>query len=238
MRQPTENEASFLRYDELASTQSTLAECIRRGENVGIVFAEHQYAGRGRFVRICIRAKSDSLTVSMAFHAYANHPKPYLIGMSVAIAAASALHAQLRWPNDLTFEGRKLGGILTEVIVDPSGNKIPVVGIGINLNQTDFAPEIAEIATSAFLIHGSRYDAARLVPKILDRIEDLPEPSSWADLEPSWELFDATPGKLYKLSSGELAVAIGVGSDGQLICSVDGESQAVFAADAIFGPSA
>jgi hypothetical protein len=50
-------------------------------------------------------------------------------------------------------------------------------------------------------------------------------------------LFDATPGKKYKLSSGEEAIAIGIGPDGELICSVDGETQTVLAADAIFGES-
>ncbi len=235
MKLPTLGGFELRRFEELASTQTTLADLVRAGEPVGIVFAENQTTGRGRFDRVWLSERGDSLTVSLAFHEYADHPQPYLIGMQVAIAAASALHCQLRWPNDLTFEGRKLGGILTEIIRDKAGRSIPVVGVGINLNQSEFAPEIAETATSALRIHGGRYDAFRTVTKILDRLQDFPEPTAWADLQPSWEIFDATPGKMYKLPSGELAVAIGVGSNGQLICSVDGESHAVFAADAIFG---
>lgn len=150
-------------------------------------------------------------------------------------AAAGVLHSQLRWPNDLTFDGRKLGGILSEIVVDPRGRRVPVVGLGINLNQAEFAPEIAEVATSLHRLRGGSYDPEAIARKILDRFIDLPEPTSWNALEPAWSLFDRTPGKLYRLPNGEFAVALGVGSDGQLIASVDGESVSVLAADAIFG---
>lgn len=156
--------------------------------------------------------------------------------MSVALATAGVLHCQLRWPNDLTAVGKKLGGILTEMVLDADGRRVPVVGVGINLNQVSFPPDLEEIATSAHLAHGGTYDALTIAKKIVDRLAILPEPASWGALSQIWDLFDATPGKRFRLTTGEEAVALGIGSEGQLLCSVNGESQSVLAAEAIFGP--
>lgn len=235
MKTPLDRFAAWEDFDSLPSTQTTLVEKVKNGEKVGVVYAHSQTSGRGRFDRVWLSQESASLTFSMAFHEYADHPRAYLVGMAVAIAAAGQLHCQLRWPNDLTFEGKKLGGILSEIVLSPQGHRIPVVGVGINLNQLEFPEEIAETATSARRIHGGTYDPRRVANRIIERLIDLPEPDSWSLLEPAWTLFDRTPGKMYRLPSGEIAVALGIGSDGQLICSVDGESHSVLAADAIFG---
>ena len=223
------------RHETVASTQDLASEALTTGAPIGIVTARLQTAGRGRFGRPWLTGEGDSLTASLIFDAYADHPRPYLIGMTVALAAAGALHAQLQWPNDIVSGRKKLGGILTEVKRDSRGRSIPVVGIGINLNQREFPEEIADRATSLHLIQGGSYDAESILKRILNRLSSLPEPNGWDDLSPIWDLFDATPGKLYVLPTGEIAVALGVGSEGQLMCSIDGESQAVLAAEAFFG---
>ncbi len=235
MRSPLENGCVWEILDEVASTQNVAGERLRHGAPVGVVLAHHQSQGRGRFDRTWVSARGESLTFSLVFRAYADHPKPYLVGMAVAAAAAGAVHCQLRWPNDLIEGGRKVGGILTEMLPDAEGRRVPVVGIGINLNQASFPEEIADRATSLHLLHGGRYDALEVARRVLTRIEGLPEPSTWAELWPVWELFDATPGKAYLLPSGESAVALGIGSEGQLLASVEGESRTVYAAEALFG---
>ncbi len=226
---------TWIELDEVDSTQNVASKMLAAGDPVGIVFAHSQTSGRGRFGRPWISQRGESVTVSLVFHDYADHPKPHLIGMSVAVAAASALYAQLRWPNDLIIAGKKIGGILTELLPDAQGRRVPVVGLGLNLNQQSFPEEIAEIATSLTLAHGTHYEAAAVLRLVLSRLQDLPEPDSWAALAPIWNVFDKTPGKMYKLAEGSLAVAVGVGSDGQLLCSVDGESRTVLAAEALFG---
>jgi BirA family biotin operon repressor/biotin-[acetyl-CoA-carboxylase] ligase len=235
MRSPLDGGNEWRVLDESPSTQSAAAEILRSGERVGVVFAHEQTEGRGRFGRPWSSRRNDSLTYSLIFREYADHPRPYLVGMCVAIAAAGVLHCQLRWPNDLAEGGKKMGGILTELLPDENGRKVPVVGVGINLNQTEFQGELAEIATSAALIHGGSYDSEAIGRRIVSRLPDLPEPDSWEALAPIWNLFDATPGKRFRLVSGEEAIALGIGSEGQLLCSVDGESQSVLAADAILG---
>lgn len=222
-------------HDVVNSTQNLAAEYLLRGSTVGVVFAHDQVQGRGRFGRPWLSAPGDSLTFSLVFREYADHPRPYLVGMAVALAAAGALHCQLRWPNDLVEGERKLGGILTELLPDEQGRRVPVVGVGINLNQSSFPEEVAAIATSAHLMHGGSYDPRQVGEDILKRLSGLPEPTSWSALAPIWGLFDATPGKRFRLATGEEAIALGIGSDAQLLCSVDGESRSVMAADALFG---
>ncbi len=63
----------------------------------------------------------------------------------------------------------------------------------------------------------------------------MPEPEHWSDLQPVWTLFDDTAGKHYRLISGEEAIAIGIGPEGELVCAVEGETTMVMAAEAILG---
>jgi BirA family biotin operon repressor/biotin-[acetyl-CoA-carboxylase] ligase len=229
----------WIELDEVESTQSAAASLLRdpQGGNVpGVVFARRQTAGKGRFGRTWLSEEGESLTMSLVFGTYPDHPKPWLIGMAVSMAAAGALHCLLRWPNDLIVEGRKLGGILTELITDSAGRKIPIVGIGVNLGQTAFPKEIASTATSLAMHRAGPFDPVHIAQGILGRLADLPEPDSWQRLAPVWELFDDTPGKMYKLPNGQAATALKVGPEGELLCSVDGESLTVMAAEALFGP--
>jgi len=234
MRSPTTNGEIWTEIDTVATTQAVAAKCLLDGSHIGVVYAHQQSAGKGRMGRTWISQQGDSLTFSLIFRAYSDHPKPYLVGMAVALAAAGVLHCQLRWPNDLVFGPLKVGGILTELLPDAQGRLVPVVGIGINLNQQGFPSEIAPIATSLSMARGGNYDPQLIAHRIVERLATLPEPANWSDLAPIWSIFDFTPGKRYKLPSGEEAVALGIGSEGQLLCSVDGESRAVLAAEALF----
>jgi BirA family transcriptional regulator, biotin operon repressor / biotin---[acetyl-CoA-carboxylase] ligase len=225
----------MVELEEVDSTQALAAELLARGEAPGVVLARHQTAGKGRFDRAWYSSAGESLTMSLVFLDYPEHPKPWLLGMSLAVAAAGVLHSRLRWPNDLVIQGKKVGGVLTELKPDMKGAMVPVVGLGINLNQTEFPLEVREVATSLALEREGNWQPREVALEILARLESLPEPSSWHDLQPIWRLFDDTPGKRYRLQSGEEAVALGIGPEGELLCAVEGESRTVMAADAILG---
>lgn len=221
----------------VGSTQDVAEQLIKDGDTgTAVVWARHQTGGRGRFQREWQSGVDDSLTASFVFHEYAGHPEPWLVGMMVALAAAGTFHTQLRWPNDLTIKQKKVGGVLTELVPSPAGQKVPVVGVGVNLNQEEFNGDLCETATSLTLERGHAVDPAKALQRLLDSVRSMPEPTDWSVLQPIWRIFDDTPGKVYQLATGERAVAIGVGPDGRLICSIDGETQSVMAADALFAP--
>lgn len=210
------------------STQDEAVRLLRADEPVRYVFARSQTKGRGRFGREWYSPPGDSLALSIVLPEARQHPRPWLLGMALACAAAGVIHGRVRWPNDLYLDGKKVGGILTEVI-----DGIPLLGIGVNLNQTEFSPDIAEHATSLRLHRDGVYDPRAIAESIVARFEAPPLPEDWAELAPIWSLFDDTPGKRFRLPDGETAIAVGIGPHGELLCSVDGETKTVLAAEAI-----
>ncbi len=223
------------RVEETPSTQDLAQEALRTYRKLGAILARMQTAGRGRFQRTWISSLDDSLTCSILFWDEINHPKPHLLGMATAIAAAGAIHCQLKWPNDLVIAKKKVGGILTEVMSTPQGDKITVVGVGINLNQRTFPEEIQDRAISLYQAHGQVFDPLSVLELIGTRLELLPNPESWQQLADAWAVFDDTPGTIYQPPTGHPVRAIGIGSDGQLIAENNNETVAIYAADSILG---
>lgn len=232
MKAPT---GDWFELEECGSTQDVAATLLEKPHCPDVVFAHHQLDGRGRLRRTWHSRRDDSLTFSLLFHGYKGHAKPWLLGMATAIAVAQVLDARLQWPNDVVMDGKKVGGILIELLPIDAALRTPVVGVGVNLNQREFTPEIDHKATSVFLQKGVRTDPIELGKRIVTAVGALPEPLDWPSLAPYWSPRDDTPGKQFVLSSGESATAIRVGSSGELVCDVDGKEQAVFAADALFG---
>lgn len=232
MRSPLD-EGPWLFLDSVQSTQDTAGLLLAHSNCPGIVLAEHQETGRGRFGRTWSSERDESLTMSLVYRSYASHPKPWLLGMAVAIAVAKSVGAKVRWPNDVVTDGRKLAGVLTELLPAGQGRRVPVIGVGVNLNQSVFPDEIAATATSLLVATGVRHDARALAAKIVSEIAQLPEPDDWSALAAEWAALDDTPGKAYRLPTGETALALRVGDDGALVCQVGIEQRTVMAAEAI-----
>ena len=221
--------------DEVTSTQDFASKLVLQDEPVGAVLANYQLNGRGRFSRNWISEPGDSLLSSTIMWAYADHPKPYLLGMAMSIAVAGAIHARLQWPNDIVIHGKKVGGTITEIVQDRNGRKIAIIGLGINLNQEHFSSEIKDRATSLRLEFGKTFQPAEVYRSVIQRLILLPEPEVWEAIQPAWDIFDETAGKKYKMANGVEVTAVGIGSEGQLIASNQGESEIIYAADALFG---
>ena len=227
----------LIQLDTVDSTQRYAGELLRAGEYIGGVLALEQTEGKGRFGRKWYSPPGECLAVSLIFKNYIGHPRPYLIGMSLALACARAFKAQVQWPNDVVSRGKKLGGILTEMMPDDKGRSVPVVGVGINLGQQSFPDEIAQTATSVILESGLEVEPMYALELVIHQFESLREANAWLDISKWWERFDATPGKHYTLQDGREAIAQSIGPEGDLICMVDGQETHVMAADAIFGQS-
>lgn len=221
-------------YDELPSTQDIARSRLEAGESPGIVVAKAQSEGRGRRGRNWYSPSGDALCASFVFDAYAGHAEPWLIGMAVAVAIANLVDGELQWPNDVQLNGKKVAGILTEMFPKWEGDDVPIVGVGINLNQRDFPPEIQHRATSLLLETGKTSAVESILNDLKREIAAVPEPTEWLNLRDLWVARDHTPGKPYELATGEIAEAIEVGSSGELICRVGGEIQSVLAADAFW----
>ena len=130
------------------------------GAPEGSVFvAEQQTAGRGRGGHHWQSAASAGIYCSVVLRP----PLPPSEALILSLAAGLAVQAQcsrsmrkvspdLKWPNDLLIDGKKFCGILTEMNAEPTRVRYMVVGIGINVNQSQFPVELQPIATSLRLV--------------------------------------------------------------------------------------
>ena len=165
-------------FDELESTNDELLRHVGDYDNLSVVAAVNQTAGRGQRGNRWLSAPGDNLTFSLLL-------KP--VGLPVREAMALSCWASLavrdslqgvgvpaviKWPNDLYVGNRKITGMLVENGLDGPDIAWSVVGIGINLNQTEFPGELMN-ATSVRRLTGRTVDPASFLETICRGLEGL-----------------------------------------------------------------
>ena len=160
---------TILRFDSLPSTNTEAARQASLGAREGLcVVAREQTAGRGRRERAWVSPKDSGLYFSVVLRPRTDAREWPLITLAAAVAArdaleeACALRTDIKWPNDLLASGRKLCGILAETAESAAGRAV-VLGVGINLNNRAFPPEILAAATSVEEQTGRAPDAEQLL---------------------------------------------------------------------------
>ena len=145
----------ILHFFKTDSTNRVALELGYAGEPEGtIVLAEEQTAGRGRAGRAWHSERGTGLYLTMLLRPRLSPAQAPLLTMLAGISAQAAIRAQtdlaaeLKWPNDLLLDGKKVGGILTEMHAEPNAVRFVIVGIGINVNQEKFPAELGAMATS------------------------------------------------------------------------------------------
>lgn len=167
-------------YFKIGSTNSAAMQAAAAGAAEGTVFlAEEQTAGRGRGVRTWHSARSSGIYCSVILRPTLPPAEALVLSLATGLAVRDAILAinpdldpDLKWPNDLLLQGKKFCGILTEMNAEATRVRYIVIGVGINVNQSSFPPELREEATSIRLISGtewSRVELAAALLKSLDR---------------------------------------------------------------------
>jgi BirA family biotin operon repressor/biotin-[acetyl-CoA-carboxylase] ligase len=125
-------------YDVLDSTNSHLLRRAQQGAVTGTVcLAEYQHAGRGRIGREWISPFGANLYLSLLWR-FEDPAQVSGLSLAVGVAVVRALQVlglpgiSLKWPNDLLWDGAKLGGILLEVAGEAHGQCVVVIGLGLN----------------------------------------------------------------------------------------------------------
>jgi BirA family biotin operon repressor/biotin-[acetyl-CoA-carboxylase] ligase len=143
----------ILRFDSLPSTNVEAARLAVEGAAEGLcVVAGEQTAGRGRLQRQWISPRDAGIYFSVVLRPQFEQSSWPLLTMMAAVAVhdalldACALATDIKWPNDILADDKKLCGILAETVETPLGRAV-VVGIGINLTRGSFPPELETIAT-------------------------------------------------------------------------------------------
>ena len=154
-------------------TSSTNADAVAAARSAAphgsVYLADEQTAGRGRGDHGWISAAGEGLYVSVLLRPQIPAARLSLLPLAAGLAAADAIRAvsglaaDLRWPNDLLIGPRKAGGILVEAKIQSQRLPHAVVGIGINVHQREFPPNLATPATSLDLEAGAPTDRSSSV---------------------------------------------------------------------------
>jgi BirA family biotin operon repressor/biotin-[acetyl-CoA-carboxylase] ligase len=166
----------IVRLQTVDSTQTAAFALADAGAADGtVVIATSQRAGRGRRGRAWLDEPGASLLLSLIVRPRLAPAQWPLLSLMTSVAVARALRqttglaAELKWPNDVLVDGRKLAGILLESRL--TGQPVVVIGVGINVAQERFPADLQGRATSVRHARGRVVDLDCLLRAVLDEID-------------------------------------------------------------------
>jgi len=162
-------------YYKIGSTNTVAMDAASAGAPEGSVFlAERQTAGRGRGAHNWHSAQSAAIYCSVVLRPALPPSEALILSLAAGLAVRAAIQAidsavavDLKWPNDLLINGKKVAGILTEMNSEATRVRYIVVGIGINVNQATFPAELQGTATSLRLATGTEWSRVELCAALL-----------------------------------------------------------------------
>ena len=214
-------------FEDIGSTNDWVMEQARGGAAEGLVaVADHQSAGRGRRDRRWVAPPGSSLLFSVLLRPDLDPSQFHLTSAAVALSAAGActevcgVNADVKWPNDLLVQDRKLAGVLSESLVGSQGfGSAVVVGTGINVNWPPVLPaDLAHLATALNRESGRDVDRGDLLVAILESLDDYLD--DWTAVAHDYRIKCATVGREVRVDLGARGVlegtAVGVTDEGLL----------------------
>lgn len=218
--------------DITTSTNTAAIDAALSGAPDGtVIVAEQQTAGRGRLARTWISPAGRNLYVSIIVRRLPMMDRlgwlPLIAASAVAAAIRSLadLQPSLKWPNDITLGGKKVGGILCESQALGTDAACVVIGIGLNVNwlEPEMPPEIRPIATSLAEQSGAPVDRVRGLAALLLELERRVDQWRTAEITSLTEEYRADCGTIGQLVRVDLTTgaqvegtAVGIEPDGAL----------------------
>lgn len=217
------------------STNNVARSKIECGTGSGFVcIAERQTGGRGRHGRQWLSPFGRNLYMSLVWNFEGGAAALEGLSLAVGVAAVRAIRSlgveglALKWPNDILLEGRKLGGVLLEMMGDPVGSCQVIVGIGINLGMpedSDVGQPWADLSRHGAI--GRNKLAGALLSELLPMLEAY-SANGFSTYRAEWESWDAHRDALVELRTPRTAVqgyARGVSETGAILIEVSGQTE-------------
>lgn len=235
-------------FDEIDSTNAHLL-CARRlvPGRWRACLAEFQSQGRGRRGRAWSAPPASGLCVSFAWAFQESPAALAAISLAAGVALLRALRAHgigglaLKWPNDVLKDGRKLGGILSEVRAEAEGGIYLVIGVGLNVRLPDAARAAIRAAGGlepADLVNdGGVPNRTALAASVLDCLVAMASEfaaQGFGPFQPEWNGADALRDRAVRVSDQALereGVARGIDADGALRFERGGKLERLTAGD-------
>jgi len=165
-------------FPEIGSTNTLAMQAAAAGVEEGmVIFADQQTAGRGRNGHSWHSESGSAILASIVVRPRIPPAQSLWLSLMAGVAAheailrACGMECDLRWPNDLLLARKKICGILTEISADHEQLRFAVIGVGINVNQPSFPPDIASLATSLQIETGKTWSRTELLIALLQSME-------------------------------------------------------------------
>jgi BirA family biotin operon repressor/biotin-[acetyl-CoA-carboxylase] ligase len=240
---------------EMPSTQTAAKDAARNGEPQWSVYVtDFQSAGRGRRDRSWHSVSGRDLMFSVILRPNVETKYAQLLSLATSLAVLRAIKkisrgivndVSIKWPNDVLIGGRKVCGIICEILCKDAAIDYAVLGIGVNVNRTqDELPRLDSPdrpnATSLFVESGSRFDLPLLLAEVLAELSDI---SGLITTDENRRLFMAeyesncgTIGMRIKIVTDDgdfIGTAAGITRDGALIVRNEAEEKVFYAGDVV-----
>lgn len=220
-------------FDELDSTNEYAKRILSDIKEGAVVFAETQTQGKGRLDRKWFSPEGGIYMSVILFP-----DKPLLIPVLAGVAICEVFNTYdillgIKWPNDILLNEKKVAGILIEMV-----DNAVIIGIGINLNITEFPAELKNTATSIFLETKKRFDKMMIYNDIcleLERGYDQLKKNKVNEILQKWRNYTVMFGKTVSIETSDRVITgrvIDIGTNGALILSLpDGKIEKVMAGE-------
>ncbi len=234
--------------DEVDSTNTRMKQAAEAGEKAGMLLvSDRQTAGRGRRGRVWSSNPGNNIYMTLLLRPAIPPAKVSGLTLLAALALTDALRekfsveAQIKWPNDVVIGGKKICGILTEMSSEQDFVRYVVVGIGINVNEEVFGPELEETATSLYLQCGKKFDrnvlAAAVVENLCSYYGRFEERQDLSDFVEAYNRILANRDRQVAIYYGmaedagksevETGIAKGIDREGALVVAIDGKKKRI-----------
>ncbi|TMW73570.1 biotin--[acetyl-CoA-carboxylase] ligase [Alteribacter natronophilus] len=242
-------ETSFIKkvlhYPTIHSTQDTAHQLASEQAGEGtLVLSDEQTKGKGRLGREWHSPPGTGIWMSLILRPdieVRNAPQLTLltaVAVVRGIKQSVGLEPEIKWPNDILFNGKKAAGILTEMQAEPDRVHAIIVGLGLNVNQDFFPPELEHIATSLRMEKGKKVGRSDVLQAILeewDWLYSLFLKEGFAAIKPLWEAHALTMGREISARTPKetlKGIAVGIDEAGVLLLRTkDGKLHHIYSAD-------
>ena len=224
-------------YESIGSTNDQAKQLLGTYNAPMAVFAEHQTQGKGRRGREWVSPFAQNLYLSFVLPITEGLNQidglSLVVGVVVAraIKRLSGIDAKLKWPNDVLIGGRKVAGILLELIGDPVELCHVVIGIGVNLNMLDSFDSIDQEWTSLSKETGAAVNRELFAKIVLEELAHYLETQKnygFSSIRAEWNALHAWQGASVSLHIGSQIVVgqiVGIGDKGEICLMVEGEER-------------
>ena len=230
-------------FDQVDTTQRIAHELAQQHASEGtLIISEEQTAGRGQLGRNWYNPKQVNIAASVILRPELPIREASKLTLMAASAFARALNdrqlpVKIKWPNDLLLNGKKIGGILTEMQTEGDRIQAVILGFGINVNGGHIPTELSHRATSLRIETGQEHRRSELLAHLLSSLEaeyDLLLEEGFAPIREHWLQHAAYLGEeVTILASGKKRKGTmrGISDEGALLMEREGRIESIYSAE-------